>query len=215
MKRFALAVVAILFAGTASADMPLFAAKCGANITADSNAKGQVYVNGKVAKLIRRPDGQITAQSAGIYVDITPQGSQPPRITYTAKDKSIGTCEILSFAAPTGTVASASRPSHSERAGQGHSDARTVVRCAMKPKAPMSDCKATVTRDPGGNATIMVTRPDGRTRAIFFENGKPLSADLSQADGNMTFKWNKEGDVFKIRAGNEHYEIVEAVVFGG
>ena len=79
----------------------------------------------------------------------------------------------------------------------------------------MTNCNATVTRDPGGTATVMVTRPDGRTRAIFFENGKPLSADLSQADGSMHFKGRKNGDVFYIAAGDERYQIVEAVVFGG
>lgn len=47
-------------------------------------------MNGKVANLINRPDGQITAQSGGVYIDITPQGSQPPRVTYTAKNKSTG-----------------------------------------------------------------------------------------------------------------------------
>jgi heat shock protein HslJ len=100
MKKAFPAVVATLMAGTASADVPLFAAKCPSGITVDSNTKGQVYINGKVAKLIRRPDGQITAQSAGVYVDITPQGSQPPRVTSTAKDETVGECEILSFKAP-------------------------------------------------------------------------------------------------------------------
>ena len=215
MNRFALGGLALLLAGNASAGVPLFAAKCGANVTADSNTKGQVYVNGKVARLIKRPDGQITAQSAGIYVDITPQGSQPPQITYTARDKSSGACEILSFNAPVGATAPASHASHSERAGQGRFDARTVVRCAMNPKAPMTDCQASVSRDPGGSATVMVTRPDGRTRAIFFENGKPLSADLSQADGSQHFRGTKHGDVYFIEAGHGRYEIVEAVVFGG
>jgi hypothetical protein len=38
---------------------------------------------------------------------------------------------------------------------------------------------------------------------------------LSQADGNMDFKATKEADLFMIRAGNERYEIPEAVIFGG
>ncbi len=84
MKKLFLAASVLLAAGTAWAEMPLFAAKCPSGITADSNTKGQVYVNGKVAKLIKRPDGQITAQSAGVYVDITPQGSEPPIVTSTA-----------------------------------------------------------------------------------------------------------------------------------
>lgn len=175
-------------------------------------------MNGKVAKLINRPDGQITAQSGGVYVDITPQGDQPPRVTYTAKDKSIGTCEILSFAAPAGRSAAPTgghRASASERAGQGQFDARGPVRCAERAGQPMQQCQAAVARDPGGTATIVITRPDGRKRFVFFENGNPVSADLSQADGNMEFRGSKGGDVYYIEAGNERYEIVEAFIFGG
>jgi hypothetical protein len=218
LKRFVIAIAATLLACTASAGVPLFAAKCGQGITADSNAKGQVYVNGKVAKLINRPDGQITAQSGGVYVDITPQGNQPPRVTYTAKDKSFGGCEILSFAPPSGHSSAAGggqRPSASERAGQGRFDARGPVDCAERPGQPMRQCQAAVARDPGGTATIVVTRPDGRKRSINFEKGNPVSADLSQADGNMNFRGSNRGGVYLIEAGNERYEIVEAFVFGG
>jgi len=220
-KQLLIAAAAAFVTGSAWAELPLFAAKCGPSINADSNTKGQVYVNGKVAKLIKRPDGQVTAQSAGIYVDITPQGSEPPKITYTAKDKSTGSCEILSFKAPGGgggaakSAGGAKRASASERAGQGQFDARSVVRCAQQPGGAMQDCQAAVAREPGGTATVVVTRPDGRTRFIFFEKGKAAGADLSQADGNMKFRAVKRGDVYTIDAGNERYEIVEAIVFGG
>jgi hypothetical protein len=218
VKRFMIAVVAVLVAGTAHAGVPLFAARCGQGITADSNAEGQVRVNGKVAKLINRPDGQITAHSGGVYVDITPRGHQPPHITYTGKDKSTGVCEILGFAPPTGHPAKAAggaRASSSERAGQGQFDARGPVKCAQRAGQPMRDCQAAVARDPGGTATVVVTRPDGRKRFIFFENGNPVSADLSQADGNMEFRASKGGDVYYIDAGDERYEIVEALISGG
>jgi len=211
MNKLFLSAAAILVAQSAYATMPLFAAKCTPTISADSGSKGQVYVNGKVAKLIKRPDGQITAVSAGIYIDITPKGSEPPYITYTAKDKSTGVCEILSFKAPSG----GSHASSSERAGQGHFDARSTVKCAQHKGDSMKQCNAKVSREAGGNATVIVTRPDGRTRAIFFENGKAIGADLSQADGSMHFKATKHGDNYHIEAGNERYEIVEAIVFGG
>jgi len=219
LKRLFLAVAAVLVAGSAAAQVPLFAAKCPSGITADSNTKGQVYVNGKVAKLIKRPDGQITAQSGGVYVDITPQGNEPPRVTYTGRDKSSGLCEIVSFKAPESGGAARSaggqRASASERAGQGQFDARGAVPCAQQPSQPMGQCPASVARDPGGTATVVITRPDGRTRAIFFEKGKAIGADLSQADGNMNFRATKRGDVYDIEAGNERYEIIEAFVFGG
>jgi hypothetical protein len=220
LKKLMFAAATTLVAGSAWAQVPLFAAKCPSGITADSNTKGQIYVNGKVAKLIKRPDGQITAQSAGVYVDITPRGSEPPRVTSTARDKSVGECEILSFKAPGGgsTASSAGgtqRASASERAGQGRFDARGPVRCTQHAGQSMRDCQAAVARDPGGTATIVVTRPDGRKRFIFFEKGNPVSADLSQADGNMEFRASKGGDVYYIEAGDERYEIVEAFVFGG
>jgi hypothetical protein len=219
LKQVFLAAAAVLVAGAASAQVPLFAAKCPSGITADSSAKGQVYVNGKVAKLIKRPDGQITAQSGGVYVDITPRGSEPPRVTSTARDKTFGECEILSFKAPDGARAATGtggqRASSSERAGQGQFDARGPVPCAQGPGQPMGQCQASVARDPGGTATVVVTRPDGRTRAIYFEKGKAIGADLSQADGNMNFRSTKRSDLYLIEAGNERYEIVEALVFGG
>ena len=79
----------------------------------------------------------------------------------------------------------------------------------------MGQCPFTVSREGQGTAIVSVTLPDGRKRAIFFEKGKATGADLSQADGNMKFKASKQGDLFKIQAGNERYEIPEAAVFGG
>jgi len=218
IKRLMLAAVLAFVASTARAEMPVFAAKCGAGITTDTNPKGRVYINGKSAKVIKRPDGQISANSAGIWIDITPQGESPPIVTYTAKDKSTGTCEVLSFKAPDTGVPQGSggaRGDSSERAGQGKFDANGSVPCAMAKGQPMSQCPFGVARDGGGTATVVVTRPDGRKRFLFFEKGKAVSADLSQADGDMTFSATKDGDVFKIQAGHERYEIVEAVVFGG
>ena len=50
---------------------------------------------------------------------------------------------------------------------------------------------------------------------LYFKDGKARGADLSQADGNMKFSATKESGLYLIRAGNERYEVVEAVVFGG
>ena len=110
MMKLFLAAAAVLVAGSASAQVPLFAAKCPSGITADSNTQGQVYVNGKVAKLIQRPDGQITAQSAGVYVDITPRGSEPPRVTSTASRRAIS-----SGVGPDGATAGSGRPRRPRR----------------------------------------------------------------------------------------------------
>lgn len=112
-------------------------------------------------------------------------------------------------------AAPVARASHAERAGQGQFDASGNIPCAEEKGQPMAQCKFQVARDPGGNASVKVTLPSGRTRFIFFEKGRATGADLSQADGDMSFKATKEADLFMIRAGHERYEIPEAAVFGG
>ena len=67
----------------------------------------------------------------------------------------------------------------------------------------------------GGYATVVVKKPDGRTRAIFFRMGQPVGADTSQADDPGKFGRTREGDLNFIRIGSERYEIPDAVVLGG
>ncbi|MEO1003660.1 MAG: SH3 domain-containing protein [Cyanobacteria bacterium J06638_7] len=101
------------------------------------------------------------------------------------------------------------------RAGEGDFDATGTMPCAMAQGQPMGRCPFGVARAGGGDATVVVTRPDGRKRALFFRMGQAIGADTSQADGNPAFSTSKEGDTYTIRVGNERYEFPEAVVFGG
>jgi hypothetical protein len=103
----------------------------------------------------------------------------------------------------------------SARAGEGKFNATGKIPCAQAKGQPMGQCDFGVARAGGGTAAVSITRRDGRKRLIYFNAGKAVGADLSQADGNMDFKVSKEADLFMIRAGNERYEIPEAVIFGG
>jgi len=76
-------------------------------------------------------------------------------------------------------------------------------------------CGFGVARDDGGTATVVVTRPDGRSRTRFFENGAFLGADTSQADGYHDTASTKQGDLFEVRDGEARYVIFDAVIFGG
>jgi hypothetical protein len=78
----------------------------------------------------------------------------------------------------------------------------------------MGQCPYGVARAGSGTATVVVTRPDGRKRFIFFEKGKATGADLNQADGSMAFHATKQADLYLIQTGNERYEIPEAVLTG-
>jgi hypothetical protein len=103
----------------------------------------------------------------------------------------------------------------SARASQGKFNATGKIPCAQAKGQPMGPCDFGVARAGGGTAAVAITRPDGRARVIFFKAGKAVGADLSQADGNMSFSATKEADLYMIRAGNERYEIPEAAIFGG
>lgn len=101
------------------------------------------------------------------------------------------------------------------RAGQGDFDATGKIPCAQYAGQPMHQCDFGVARAGGGYATVVVTKPDGSKRAIFFTMGIPIGADSSQADGYGGFKAEKENDLHLIRVGTERYEIVDAVILGG
>ncbi len=67
----------------------------------------------------------------------------------------------------------------------------------------------------GGYATVVVTKPDGARRAIFFRMGIPIGADTSQADGYGAFRATKESNLHRISVGEERYEMPDAVILGG
>lgn len=101
------------------------------------------------------------------------------------------------------------------RAGQGQFDATGPLPCAFAAGQPMGQCEFGVARAGGGYATVVIKKPDGRTRAIFFRMGRPIGADVSESEGRHDFHATKDGDLYRIRVGNERYEIPDAVVFGG
>jgi len=101
------------------------------------------------------------------------------------------------------------------RAGQRQFDATGNISCAQVLGQPMTACEFGVARAGGGYATVVATKPDGRTRMIFFRMGIPIGAGFFEVDGYSQFKAAKEGNLHLIRIDNEGYEIPEAVVLGG
>jgi heat shock protein HslJ len=114
---------------------------------------------------------------------------------------------------PDGSVATGPDDS-ALRAGQGRFDATGQIPCAQYLGQPMTPCEFGVARAGGGYATVVIKRPDGRSRAIFFRMGQPIGADTSEADPGE-FSATREGDLNLIRVGHERYEIPDAVPLGG
>ncbi|WP_265564442.1 hypothetical protein [Sphingomicrobium arenosum] len=98
-------------------------------------------------------------------------------------------------------------------------NATAPVRCGFANAAPNRECNAGVKRRWGDDGTTLVevTKPDGRTRAIFFRGTTPYGADSAQADGSAgwDFDVERKGDTNVIRYGPETYVIVDAFVVGG
>ena len=94
---------------------------------------------------------------------------------------------------PAGAVATGPDDS-ALRAGQGDFDATGTFPCAQRAGQPMHQCPFGVARAGGGFATVVVTKPDGVKRALFFANGRFLGADTSQADGYLEIKKLKNFD---------------------
>ena len=89
-----------------------------------------------------------------------------------------------------------------------------IVPCSMGEGQPTATCSYGVIREGNGGGMVTITKPDGSTRTIFFEDGKATGYDQSQAETGE-FSSSKEGDLFIIHIGQERYEIPEAVIFGG
>jgi hypothetical protein len=103
----------------------------------------------------------------------------------------------------------------SARAGRGDFDATGEIPCAQYAGQPMGQCPFGVARGGGGTATVVVTRPEGPTRALFFINGRFNSADTAQAEGYPAASATRESDLTVIRVGAERYEVPDAVIHGG
>ena len=95
------------------------------------------------------------------------------------------------------------------RAGKGEFDATGKVRCGDK------QCDFGVARAGGGFATVVVTRPDGQKRALYFRMGIATGANTAEAEGRRPFSVTRQADNYVVRVGPERYTIPDAVVFGG
>jgi uncharacterized protein YgiM (DUF1202 family) len=89
-------------------------------------------------------------------------------------------------------------------------DATGFVPCAAHAGQPKRQCPFGVVRDGPGNAGVWIALGDGSERHILFESGTPVATNSAHA-----LSFEKTGDLFVVRVGDERYEIPEAVVNGG
>jgi hypothetical protein len=88
------------------------------------------------------------------------------------------------------------------------------IPCWIVNDEPKADCGFGVSREGNGSAKVIITRPDGSARIIYFIEGKAAGYNNSEAD-SKPFNTSKTSDLYLISIGDERYEIPEAVIFGG
>ena len=97
--------------------------------------------------------------------------------------------------------------------------ATTIIKCGFEKAAPAQSCDAGVKRNWNGMGEhlVVVTKPDGRNRSIFFKGTQPYGADGAQADGSAgwDFQIRRDGDQVTISFGPETYVIIDALITGG
>lgn len=222
-------IVSTLLLGSGAAQaasLPLLNATCPAGVSVHYDGQDTPYINGHKAHFTNQEANYWTIKQGNTFVDIVRQNGKFTVSMSGGPHGASGECNVK--------VANSDRYAQDDdnnrdllasdrdegqengtaaRAGQGDFDASGKVSCTVGDGGEQW-CGFKVARGGNGNATIKIRKPDGRSRVIFFDNGKATSADLSQADGDMTFKARKQGDTYLIRAGREHYEIPEAAIYG-
>lgn len=116
----------------------------------------------------------------------------------------------VSIAATPGASAAASTDTDLVRTGYhatGH------LPCGLGGGQPAASCPFGVKRGGNGQAMVIVTKPDGARRVIFFEHGQPFGYDPGEADTGP-FRASRRGDLTVLQIGGERYEIADAVVNG-
>ena len=85
-----------------------------------------------------------------------------------------------------------------------------TLNCKQARAQPYFPCPFEALRQGDGAATVSITFPDGTVRTITYKSGK-----VESTNGPEAFTVEKIEDLATIRIGNESYEIVDAVPFGG
>ena len=94
-------------------------------------------------------------------------------------------------------------------------NATGVMPCTREAGQPMMSCAFGVIREGNGKGSVTISWPDGGSRVIFFESGKPASFDQSEADGGAKMLVEQNADLFMVKIGDQRFEFPDAVINGG
>lgn len=101
------------------------------------------------------------------------------------------------------------------RARKRDFDAGTQISCAQERGQSMGKCSASVARSSGGDATVVVTFPNGFARQLFFVHGEFVRASATMSGVGTDIDWQLINDVHLIRVDDQRFELSDTFVLGG
>lgn len=120
---------------------------------------------------------------------------------------------LLAAVGPDGVVAMGVDTSK-RRARKRDFDEKSEVSCAQERGQSMGTCVAAVARGGGGDATVVVTFPNGFARMLFFVHGEFVRASATMSGVGTDFDWRLAGGEHVIRVDDQRFEIPETIILG-
>lgn len=210
--RFTCAVSTAIFAGFAFVSLPAHA---------DTPAIMMQKCRDRAAKVfrVRMPDvetkyeGQRTDGSHAVNGTAFLEGRQE---TFQCSFDRTG-AKIVQFVVnePHSAVHLPHHPSTDARVPGTEFHATGTLSCAKEAGQPLSNCRFGVVRERHGSGWVKIFWHDAGNRVIFFEGGRPVRYDQSEADGEAKMQVSKTSDLFSVTIGSQRFEFPEAVLVGG
>lgn len=100
------------------------------------------------------------------------------------------------------------------RARRRDFDATGAVACAQEVGESLGQCRASVARSGGGDATVVVTFANGFARQLYFGHGAFVSASATMSGAGRDTEWTLDGDLYVIRVDDQQYRISRDFILG-
>ena len=100
------------------------------------------------------------------------------------------------------------------RAQKNDFDAQAQISCSQERGEPIGECTANIARGADGDATVVVSFPNGFKRALYFLHGKFISANATMSGSGSDTDWEKVNGLHIIRVDDQRYELRDDFIFG-
>ncbi len=92
-------------------------------------------------------------------------------------------------------------------------DSKGEVACAQEQGQAMGTCLASASRSGGGDATVVVTFPNGFARNLYFVHGEFVRASATMSGVGTDMDWRLKNKRYFIRVDDQRYELPNTLVF--